>query len=74
VQDKIIFSIPPITFIIFGVLCVIFPSQMFKTAATNTLKKKPTQANIITYKIGGVVFILIGATLVFLTLFGYMGI
>jgi hypothetical protein len=56
-----------------GVLTILKPEFMFKTTAINTLKTKPTRAQIIRYKIGGYINIVIGVLLIILIMTGKIG-
>ncbi len=53
-----------------GALVVAFPAFFVKTTALNTLKKKPTKAQIRRYRISGVVYIVLGIVLITITFLG----
>ena len=70
--DKLTFSL--FFFIVFvlwmGLLSILKPEFMVRTTATNTLKKKPTKAQIKRYKISGYAWMIVGITLIIITFLG----
>lgn len=49
-----------IMFFVVGGLHIIFPGTMYRMTANNTRNKKATKSNIISYRIGGIIWIFLG--------------
>ncbi|QYR20243.1 hypothetical protein KZ483_20755 [Paenibacillus sp. sptzw28] len=71
-HDKVIWSLGFLIFIVWGAVIIVFPEFMYKTTATNTLKKKPSRAAVLRFKIGGYVMLSVGFILVGLTWLGWL--
>ncbi|WP_373231854.1 hypothetical protein [Cohnella sp.] len=69
-EDRITVSLFFLIFIIWGIAGILFPEFMYKTTATNTLKKTPSRSAIKRYKISGYVMLIIGVSLIIVTLLG----
>ncbi len=67
-EDKIIWSLFFLIFIVWGVLCIKFPEFMLRTTATNTLKRKPIQKELKRYKNSGYIMLIFGIGLIVFTL------
>lgn len=73
--DRIIVSVFILIVVVLwmGVLTIVKPEYVFKTTAINTLKKKPTKAQIKSYKMSGYAWVIVGVVLIILVMTGKIG-
>ncbi|MNZ98257.1 hypothetical protein D3C78_1175340 [compost metagenome] len=72
-EDRLLFSLMILPFVIWGVLSIKFPVFMFKTSATNNTKKTPTLKDIRKSKISGCVMLTIAIILLIINFTGGFG-